>query len=234
MRVLGIDTATWIASVGIVDDGRRLAQRSRGASPSHGLSLLPLIDEVLDESGLSLEELDGVAVSIGPGSFTGLRIGLSTAKGFAFASALRLVGIPTLESLARVAAVGEGLVCPLLDARKGEVYTALYRAQDGELEAVHPECAVRLQVWLARIDGPCTFIGDAAHLVREENAGTFPRRVLPFEEFHPLGSMVAEMGARRLSRGEKEDLASLEPLYVRPSEAELKHNRSALAVDERC
>ena len=220
MRILGIDTATWTASVGVVANGDVLGERSVGASLSHGLSLLPLIQGVLHDAGLQVAQLDGVAVSIGPGSFTGLRIGLSTAKGIAFAHGLPVVGVRTLLALAAVANLDEGRVCPMLDARKGEVYAALFQVESGVPRCLIPESVLRADAWLSRVDGPCTFLGDGVGALGEANsAGQWT--VLPFDRFHPRGAVVAALGAERLYRGDGDDLAALEPLYIRPSEAEL-------------
>ncbi len=221
MRVLGIDTATWTASVGVADGEAVLAEVSRRAAPSHGLSLLPLIEEVLAVAGLRGADLQAIAVSIGPGSFTGLRIGLSSAKGLAFALGLEVTGVPTLEALAHVPRLEKGLVCPMLDARKGEVYTALYEASGGALHCRLPECAVEIGRWLRRLPGPCVFVGDAVEILERQAAGSWEGTALPFAEFHPRGGVVASLGARRLGCGEAGELAALEPRYLRPSEAEL-------------
>ena len=218
MRVLGIDTATRTASVGIVEGEELLAERCQAASLRHGLSLLALVEEVLNTAGMAWGDLEGIAVSIGPGSFTGLRVGLSTAKGIAFAQGLPLVGIPTLRALALAADVREGIVSPILDARKGEVYAALFRVEEGQVDYLVEECAMALEAWLSRLPGPCTFIGDAVAMLNGN--GDRLGRILPFERFFPRGSIVASLGAGALAEGRAANVATLEPLYVRPSEAE--------------
>jgi tRNA threonylcarbamoyladenosine biosynthesis protein TsaB len=220
MRVLGIDTATWTASVGVVADDEVLAERSLAGSPTHGLSLVPLIEATLSDARLRLSDVHGLAVSIGPGSFTGLRVGLSTAKGLAFACAVPLVGVATLEALALAAETRDGFVCPMLDARKSEVYTALFRMEHGTPAEVVPACAVELRAWLPRLAQPCVFVGDAEPLLREHPLLPAGATVLPFARFHPRGSIVARLGAPLLHRGAAN--SELEPLYIRPSEAELK------------
>src|ERR1043166_1587064 len=126
--VLGIDTATWTAAVGVVRDGGGLAGGGGGTERSHAASLPLLIERVLARAGVMIAEVDGVAVSIGPGSFTGLRIGLGLAKGIVFAGGARLATVPTLEALALAAEAAVGAtVCAALDARKREVYAALFR-----------------------------------------------------------------------------------------------------------
>lgn len=223
MRVLGIDTATWTASVGICDGERLLSERSLATSGTHGFSLVPMVDEALQEAGLRAADLGGIAVSIGPGSFTGLRIGLAAAKGLAFAAGVPIVGVRTLLALAVAAEVSDGLVCPLLDARKGEVYAALVEMRAGRGEWAHGEVVVALDRWLSLVgDRDCTFIGDAVGLVSARGGAASGWHLRSFDRFHPRGAIVARLGAERLRAGDPDDLASLEPLYVRPSEAELK------------
>lgn len=222
MPILGIDTATWTASVGVCQDGSILGERSLPTAGSHGFSLLPLIDEALGALGLRVADLRGVAVSIGPGSFTGLRVGLATAKGLAFASGLRLAGVPTMPALARASGVSDGLVCPVLDARKGEVYAALFEMIGGQPIVRHAVVAVALADWLPVVGArACTFVGDGVELIRPHGRPEWV--LLPFDRSRGSGGVVALMGEERLRRGESDDVAELEPLYVRPSEAELKH-----------
>src|SRR5262245_17599603 len=127
MLVLGIDTATRIASVGLVRDEAVVGEESSLAVSNHTETLLPLVLRVLAGANVSLPELQGFGVSIGPGSFTGLRIALSTVKGFAYALKQKVAGVPTLAALARTVSDWEGDICTILDARKGEVYTARFR-----------------------------------------------------------------------------------------------------------
>jgi len=224
--VLGIDTATWTASVGISSAGKRIAERSLPTAGSHGFSLLPLIEATLGDAGLETSSLQGIGVSIGPGSFTGLRIGLATAKGLAFAHRLPIAGVRTLPALAQAAVVEEGLVCPMLDARKAEVYTALVAMRGGRAEVVHAEVAVALERWLPLIGSrPCTFIGDAVELVRPHADPLWT--LLPFADFHSDGGVIADLAWRRVSAGQSDDVDILEPFYARPSEAELKFSENS-------
>lgn len=221
MRVLGIDTATWTASVGICVDGKTRSERSVATGGGHALSLMALVAETLRDAALEMVDIQGVAVSIGPGSFTGLRVGLATAKGLAMAGGLPVAGVSTLEALAAAAEIRDGLVCPVLDARKGEIYAALIEMRGGEARVVQPEVAVALDRWLPVVgDRACTFVGDAVELVR---SGARPDwTLLPFERCHPRGAVVARLGWLRLLGGGADDLAGLEPRYVRPSEAEIR------------
>jgi tRNA threonylcarbamoyladenosine biosynthesis protein TsaB len=230
MLVLGIDTATQIASVGITRDGEVLAEeslheRACGLRLNHTETLLPLIGRVLAQAGVTLPEIAGIGVSIGPGSFTGLRIALGTAKGFAYAMGQKVVGVPTLGALARTVSEGEGLVCPLLDARKGEIYAALFRrAYNGQLVQLLADQVLLPQQFLGQITEPCLFVGDGATAYREliqHTCGALAE-ILPFTTHHPRGAIIARMAWERLQVGGADDLQSLVPVYVRTPEAVVK------------
>jgi tRNA threonylcarbamoyladenosine biosynthesis protein TsaB len=197
-----------------------LAEAVRPESRSHGASLPLLVAEVLAAAGTSIDAVDGIAVSIGPGSFTGLRIGLGWAKGVALAGRLPLVGVPTLEALAHVADASPGEpVCAALDARKGEVYAALFTAVDGGVRRLTPDLALKPDDLAARLAPGCVLVGDAGEVYREALA---PHAVVrPFATHHPRGAVVARLGFARLAAGEGRNSGDLEPVYVRPPEAEL-------------
>ena len=189
-------------------------------SRTHVASLPRLVQRVLDDAGLDVAAIEAVAVSIGPGSFTGLRIGLSFAKGMAYAGAIPLVGVPTLEALAAVAPAAPGeTICAALDARKQECWAAVFRRTPAGLERLGPDAAIAPEVLAARLAPGTLVIGDAA----ETYAALFAERgrVLPFVQHHPRGEVVARLGAERLARGERDDVGTLEPVYVRPPEAQL-------------
>ena len=217
MRSLGIDSDTWTASVGVIDDQGVLAERSLAASDSQAGSLLPIVDETLTAAGLSLGELDVVAVAIGPGSFTGLRIGLSVAKGLAIGTGTPVVGVPTLEALAWVAGPRSGRIYPVMDARKGELYAAAYYRSGDDLECVEPGIAIDPVQWAARLTPPCTLIGDGvdayAPVWRERmSAGV---ELVPCSVVPPRGAAVAHRGATRMRARGADDVERLEPIYLR-------------------
>ncbi|MGH7856168.1 MAG: tRNA (adenosine(37)-N6)-threonylcarbamoyltransferase complex dimerization subunit type 1 TsaB [Candidatus Binatia bacterium] len=227
MTVLGIDTATAAATVGICRDGRILGERSELHERDHAASLPAMVSGVLRDVGLAVDDLEGVAVSIGPGSFTGLRVGLSFAKGLAYAGGIPIVGVPTLEAFALVVDVEAGLVAPCLDARKGEVYLAVYaRAADGVRElvaarAMSPPAAAR-EIAERFGDRAGVVVGDAAERYPSEFASIAARGVAlhPLPKVHPSGGVVAACGEDLLRRSDTAPPGGLEPLYLRPSEAE--------------
>jgi tRNA threonylcarbamoyladenosine biosynthesis protein TsaB len=208
----------------VVRDGAVLAEGVHRESRSHTGSLPLLVERVLGDAGVALEDVEGIAVSIGPGSFTGLRIGLALAKGFAFAGALPLVGVPTLEALAWVAAAApETTVCAALDARKREVYAALFTATADGPRRLTPDLALTPAALAARLPRPCTLVGDAGEVYGDVLGAH--AHLLPFATHHPRGGVIARLGAARLAAGEGANPGALEPVYVRPPDAELPRSR---------
>ena len=223
--VLGIDSATWTAAVGVARDGAVLAEGVECQSRAHVASLPLLVERVLAEAALRIDDVDAVAVSIGPGSFTGLRVGLGLAKGLAFAGGLALVAVPTLEALAWVAEAAPGeTVWAALDARKREVYAAAFEMAPGGPRRRTPDLALGPDALAARLDAGCVLVGDAT----EAYGGVLgaPARVRPFATHHPRGGVIARLGWARLRAGEAADVGLLEPVYVRPPDAELPRSGS--------
>jgi tRNA threonylcarbamoyladenosine biosynthesis protein TsaB len=232
--VLGIDTGSPIASLGVVADGRIQASLSRSL-PSHCAVLPELVEEVLSAAGTTLRELKAVAVALGPGSFTGLRIGLSYAKGIVLATNCGMVGVPTLDAIALCVPTSELLVsskiCPVLDARKGEIYTALYHFVSVALQKVTSDLVAPLKEFVSGIDGDVLFVGDAkAQEARAAMAKGVSARTVDAARLELRGCFVAALGAARGANNELDDAASLEPSYVRPSDASV--NATAIKSGE--
>lgn len=227
MRALGIDTATSIASVGIVADGCTAAERSLPMAGSHARTLLAVIEAVLAAAAVRLTDVGLLAVSIGPGSFTGLRIGLSVAKGLVLATGAPIVGVPTLEAYARAAGPRAGAVWPVLDARKGEVYAAGFDWRDGALGAIAEPLAIAPGALVERLRPPCTLLGDGVDAYEDlwrQRLGA-GATLLRLAARPPSGAVIAALGAERAERSGTDDLARLEPVYCRQSEAELHRGR---------
>lgn len=226
MAVLGIDTTTGIASVGVVA-AQRQVERVQSVAGSHARALLPLIDAVLGDAGIALADLTRIAISIGPGSFTGLRIGLSVAKGLAVATGLPVVGVPTLEAYAHAIGPRAGTIWPVLDARKGEIYAAGFRWRQGELETVMAVAALAPADLVARLTGPCVLVGDGVDAHRDLWA-SLPGAIecVTLAERPPSGAVVARIGLGLAAV----PLADLEPAYCRAAEAEVRRERHLAAL----
>lgn len=228
MRLLVLDTSTFVGTVAVVNDGELLAEWSASVRASHGETLLPQVARVLELSGLSLNDIELFGVGIGPGSFTGVRIGVATAKGLALAQRRPLVGITSLRTIARGMPSGRGLSVPVIDAHKGEVYCAGYELVSGELEqrvapfhAPPGEAASRLSE--AAGEEPLCIAGNG--LTRYGAAFTDALRAswLRAPRFCdvPRAACLAHEAQRELDSAGPSDLATLEPMYLRPSDAKL-------------
>jgi tRNA threonylcarbamoyladenosine biosynthesis protein TsaB len=224
MRVLGIDTATSCGSVGLIDDGEVISDYLLNVPVTHSQRLLGAIELVLREGGCPIENLDGWAIALGPGSFTGLRIGVSTIKGLAFATGKPVTGVSTLDVLAWQVAPTPYLICPLLDARKKEVYTAFYRFEKNLIKRQSNDQAIKPEDIVRRIKEKTIFLGDGAKTYKDfllDSLSSFA--LFPSAPLHlSHGSTVAKLGSELLQRGEYLDLSTFVPIYVRPSEAEMK------------
>jgi tRNA threonylcarbamoyladenosine biosynthesis protein TsaB len=225
MRILGVDTSTACGSLGLIDDHKVVAEYALLQEETHSARLVPAIQAILKEARLDIHEMDGMAISLGPGSFTGLRVGLSVVKGLALAVAKPVVGVPTLDALAHNLPFTPYLICPLLDARKGELYTALYQdGEGGEIERLTPYQVLPPTQLLENLPVRETvFLGYGVDLCRgliEKQLGAKALFAPPHLRFL-RGTTVAELGMKRLLQGDQDDIASLAPIYVRPSDAEI-------------
>lgn len=226
--VLGLDTSTSIANLALIADGKIAASVARPVI-SHGAALPGAVDELMSAARLKLDAIGAIAVGTGPGSFTGLRIGLSYAKGIAMASRCALVGVPSFDAMALAALERNNtnpgrLVCMAMDARKGEVYTALYRVVADGLEKLSEELVIAPVYLASRIAEDVTLIGDqgakqVATLVESQGRRT---ALLDTGKLDLCGVCVAVIGGARFAHGETDRAASLEPLYIRTPEATFK------------
>lgn len=227
MWILALETATPTASVALINDGQVVVEHNERSRRRHAESLVPTIESLLKEQGLTPQDLGAVACGRGPGSFTGLRIGLSTAKGLAQALGLPLITVSTLDILAAAAFFPGGLLAPLLDAKQGHIYVAFYEKTwpfpqplTGYLALRPPELAAEaLRLAAGREVAVC---GDGIALAREalEAAGVTVRE-LPTPFSYPRAGVLGMLAFAELAKGAVGDAAAAEPLYVRRAAAEL-------------
>jgi len=217
VRLLALETSTLAGGVALLDGERVIGEYLLDVRVTHSERLMPAIDRLLTDAGWNIGTLDGLAVAVGPGSFTGLRIGLSTAKGLAWARGIRVAAVPTLDALAAALPFCAMPVCPVLDARKGEVYCSLYRWDGTGMSREWEYLAVAPEDLAARLGEPTVLLGDGA-------AGIVSRyaRLAPPHRHLPSAAAVAVLGRARFRAGETVSAAELSPLYLRPSQAELK------------
>ena len=224
MKILGVDTSTMTAGVGIVEDDEILVDLKFDVRVTYSEILMPTIDLAFRTVGMELDDLDGLAISIGPGSFTGLRIGLSTIKGLCLSSKKPLAAVPSLDALASLSLYCQYQVAPLLDAKKDQVYAAIYDTSVGELRQESEYLAVSVEDLAKTISKKTLFVGPGARLYHKELTYLLGENACFSlnDQSTPSGASVARIGIGKLAHGQTEDIADLEPLYIRMSEAELK------------
>ncbi len=226
MRTLAIETATEVGGLCIYDSERGLLGESAlGPVLRHSQALMVAVDFLLRQTETHIEDIDLFSVSIGPGSFTGLRVGLSTAKGLAWGTGRPIVPVPTLEAMALTRVPERRLICPMLDARKKEVYGAVFQWDGQGLRRVLPEMVCPVEEVLEAVRGECVFLGSAAVVYRERIIAHLGERAdfVPSGMHYPLARTVAVLGLSLAQESEnRKDPSEVVPFYLRPSEAELK------------
>ena len=222
--ILGIETSSDFGGVALADEGGVVAEELTRRRLNHSEELVKLISSALKGLRSGLDDLQGVAVSIGPGSFTGLRVGLAAAKGLCLSKGLPLLGIPSLDALASMCPESSLPVHAIIDAKRGEVYWSSYRYESGMQTRTGEYIAVTPQGLVERISEETMLIGSGVDVYRDfivENRKELAKFVTPNPQ-SPLPSVIAVLGLQRLKANQIEKIESLEPIYIRPSDAEIK------------
>ena len=226
--LLAIDTADRTAGVALLAEGQVVAEYMEASAYRHSERLFALVDQALRGAGLGRGDLSGIAVTTGPGSFTGLRVGLATAKGLAYSLEVPLVGVSTLEAMARGAMPFRGIVLPMLDARKRQVYAAGFDGRDGSEvlspQAIFPE---ELAAQIGQSEGDLLAVGSGLGPYRELFKAVFGERLLCIEKIRwgIPPAQVAMLGASFLLEGKGQSPEAVSPIYLRKSEAEETRGR---------
>jgi len=230
MKVLAVETATSWQSVAILDGSRVLVRCDQEAAGSHAKLLLPTIDQLFRETGLTLKQMDGLVVSIGPGSFTGLRVGLATLLGFRTISQLPLAVVPTLEGMAWNLRGTSTLLCPILNSRRGELYWALFRwTNEDRLERVMSEQVGTPIMLGSSLRESVLVFGEGWTVEESAIRASMPPSVMVTEAsdsfMKPSAVSIGLAGLERLRQGEHAGIG-ISPLYVQRTAAELKYEES--------
>lgn len=238
MRVLAVESSAMVAGAAIINEERLMGEFTLNHRKTHSEKLMPLIEDILNSLDLTLEDIDVLAVSKGPGSFTGLRIGISLVKGLAQAVQKPVIGIPTLDGLAYNLALSSGIICPIMDARREQVYTSIYRWHSdkgdednsincGRLERLDEYMAVPILELLEKLKNtkePVVFNGDGVPVYRQiildrlGDQASFAPAPLAMQRAASIASLALE----KAQRGELESYNDLIPFYLRKSQAEQK------------
>lgn len=224
MRILGIESSSLVASVAIVEDGVTMGEYTVNFKKTHSQTLLPMIDAMMRLLEIKPESLDAIAVSGGPGSFTGLRIGSATAKGLGMALKKPLIHVPTLDATAYNLFGTEALICPVMDARRNQVYTGLYRFKE-QFETIFPQDALDMNDLVDRINQlgeRVIFLGDGVPVYRAviEERLTVPFAFAPAHVNRQRAASVAALGAEYFAAKKVETAEEHKPDYLRKSQAE--------------
>lgn len=225
MKILGLDSSGLVASVAIVEDDNLRGEFTMNYKKTHSQTLLPMLDEVVRMIELDLHTIDAIAVSAGPGSFTGLRIGSATAKGLGLALDKPLIHIPTVDALAYNLYGHKDVICPIMDARRNQTYTGLYRFVENIMQIIEPQCVVGIDEIVNKINEqgePVVFLGDGVKVFQtfiEENVKV-PFSFAPAHVNKQRAAAVATLGEIYYQEGKTEDAKDHKPDYLRLSQAE--------------
>jgi tRNA threonylcarbamoyladenosine biosynthesis protein TsaB len=238
-RVLAVDTASRVQSLALLDGDTVLEHSQRRVRFNHGSTLLAHIDETLEEHKLNVADLDLVSVGVGPGSFTGLRVGLAIAKSLARAESIPIAGVSTLAALAYPVALSHqfAAVCPMFDARRGEVYAGIYTYDAPNLRQIEADQAFAPQTMrekvlaIASTSRPVILVGDGSRKYDELAVWEMPNvnwetpdvTLMPAWSDAPSAVGIALLGRQKARTGELADVGALEPNYIRPTDAELNY-----------
>lgn len=234
MRILALDSSGLVASVAVVagaedgGDAQTIGEYTMNYKKTHSQTLLSMLDELVEMTELDLRTIDAIAVAGGPGSFTGLRIGSATAKGLGLALCKPLIHIPTLEGLAYNLYGTEGIVCPIMDARRGQVYTGIYRfGADGEIKVVEDQMAVSIEKLAEKLKSygsKVTFLGDGVPVFKErivtELLKEIPVFFAPAHMNRQRAAAIGTLALKYYKEGKLETAAEHQPDYLRVSQAE--------------
>lgn len=231
MKVLALETSSMVASAAIINEDKLLAEFTINNQKTHSQMLMPIVEQVIDRLNLTPYDIDVFAVSSGPGSFTGIRIGVATVKSLAQALNKPVVGVSGLDGLAFNMVHFNGVICPMMDARNGQVYTALYRSNGVEIEMLENYMAIRvvdLAALLLRAGETVMFCGEGAHIHKDlltkelGERAKFAQSSFMFQK----ASSIAVLALKKANLNELLNYNELQPYYLRKSQAEQKCERS--------
>ncbi|MDF2608775.1 MAG: hypothetical protein K0R92_249 [Lachnospiraceae bacterium] len=225
MKLLAIDSSGLVASVAVVTEDNLIAEYTVNFKKTHSQTLLPMLDEIVKMIDLNLQEIDAIAVAAGPGSFTGLRIGSSTAKGLAFSLNKPIISVPTVDGLAYNLYGTKKLICPIMDARRNQVYTGIYEFVENEFYTVSPQKAVGIDEITAEINQigrEVIFLGDGVEVYKEQLGKfmTVPYSFAPIHMAKQRAGAIGALGVIYYKNGRLENADNHEPIYLRLSQAE--------------
>lgn len=239
MNILAIDTSSLVATVAVINEEKLLGEFTINSPMTHSQKLMPIIDQLLSSLELSMEDIDTIAASRGPGSFTGIRIGIATIKGLAHGRKIPIVGVSSLEGLAYNITYSKELICPIMDARRNQVYTGVYKWENHKLINIVEEAPLSINELMDKLkerEEKVIFLGDGLGRYKEDIISGLGEKAL----FAPLyvnmqrASSIAQLALDKINNGESkpEDYLSIAPIYLRKSEAERQYEEKMRKCSE--
>lgn len=225
MRILAIDSSSMVATVAVTTDGILNAEYTINHKQTHSQTLLPMIDEICKTIELDMDSIDAIAISGGPGSYTGLRIGSATAKGFGLALNKPIINVPTMDALAYNMFSSRYIICPMMDARRGQVYTGIYRFDGTEMITIKEQCIIMIDELIYELDKigmPVMFLGDGVDTQKEtiEMKMGSEHYYAPASMNRQKASALASLAEIYYKDGKYENAGDHKPEYLRLSQAE--------------
>lgn len=229
MRVLAIDTSSTVASAAVIDENKLIGEITFNYKKQHSTILMPMIDKLLTSLDMDINEVDCIACASGPGSFTGLRIGAATAKGLCHGTGMPLIGIPTLDGMAFNLPYAKGIICPIIDALKDNVYTAFYRWEGDGLFKLEDYMAVSIVELIKKIklyNESIIFLGDGVFIHKDKLMDELKENALfaPQHVNMQRASSVASLALKRYKEGKTDNFLNFAPFYLRKSQAEREYD----------
>lgn len=235
MKVLSLDTSTESATCAVLDNDRLLGEITFNYKKQHSVVLMSMIDNLLNNLNLNIDSLDGFIVSKGPGSFTGLRIGVSAIKGLSQGTGKPFIGISSLDSLAYNLAYTDGIICPILDALRDNVYTALYKFENNNLTIISEYMIISIDDLINRLnemDVQVCFIGDAIPKFKDKLTSNIKNSSFAPTHLNLVrASALGELGLKFLKAGIYDDLYTFAPFYLRKSQAEREYEKKIRSIE---
>lgn len=237
MRILAIDSSSMVATIAVVTDDVLTAEYTINHKKTHSQTLLPMIDEISRMIELDMETVDAIAIAGGPGSYTGLRIGSATAKGFGLALNKPIINVPTMDAMAYNLFSTQYIVCPIMDARRQQVYTGIYRFKGTEMEVIKSQCIMMIQDLIYELDKigrPVMFVGDGIPVNKETIDSTMATQhhYAPASMNRPKASSLASLALLYYEEGKVETAEKHRPEYLRLSQAERELKEKQAQVND--
>ncbi len=231
MKILAIDSSSLVATVAVINDDIMIAEYTINHKKTHSQTLLPMIDEIVKMAEINLDDVDAIAVSGGPGSFTGLRIGSATAKGLGLVWNKPLIHVPTVDAMAYNLYGTDKLVCPIMDARRNQTYTGIYEFLGDELHTIEKQCAISIDELIDKLnemEREVIFVGDGIPVFKEylDEKLNITHCYAPAHMNRQRAGAVAVLGGKYFMQGKTETAAEHGPNYLRQSQAERERNEA--------